>query len=270
MDISLQSYFLEVKKKIFFLIGFLIVVVIVQTFYNKLRTDQYNVELKANFYDMNVLYSVIKMVNKNEVFTSETQAQNFIYEFETQIPKKMKILGGLKCEFETNILSCLAKNIQLDPANINKIENNLGSNIESILKDLFASEIKLIDDKIFSLQKLFKTLDELSKLNEEGNENTITRQDVLTLGTVDNDNSSKSLSTTTTNIKERKIANIVKIEELEYLKNTLSSFANMKNGFDYQVLVSKINLQKNTLIVFICALAFGLIIIFLTIDRKEV
>jgi len=271
MDISLQTYFLEVKKKIFFLIAFLIVVVLFQTFYNKLRANAYNISFKANFYDMNVLYSVIKMVNKNDVFNSETQAQNFIYQFQTQIPKRMKTLSGLQCKFKTNILTCSSDGVQLDPGKIDGIKNNLGSNIKVVLQSLFITEIKLVDDKISSLQKLFQKLDGLEELegNEEGNVNEGIDESILSLGTVKDKKNELLSNPSTSTLKERKIASLVKVEELEYLKNTLSSFADLEDGIEYQVFIGKINLQKNTLIVFFCALAFGLIIIFLTINRKN-
>ena len=270
MDISLQSYLLEIKKKIYFLISFLIIVIVLQGFYNSMRTDQYDVSIKLNFYDMNVLYSVIKMVNNNEIFASDTQSQNFIYQFETQIPKKMEMLSSISCQFKTNILTCKAIGVRFDPEKIDEMQDKLSDNVNYTLERLFYSEIKLIEDKIFSIQRLFGKLDQEEDFATESPKSFKKQQSTLVLGSGSQEDFIDDADSTKLTIKEKKIASIVKIEELEYLRDTLTSFADSENGIDYNISISKISLKKNTLLVFFSALAFGLIVIFLSIKPKNI
>ena len=103
MDISVEAFVLQIKKKIFYLAGFLLFVLLIQALINNTNRDRYDIAVKANFYEMKVLYSIIDMVNSVGAFANESQVQNFVYEFEAQIPKELEKLHGVKCIFETNL-----------------------------------------------------------------------------------------------------------------------------------------------------------------------
>lgn len=263
MIISIEVFLQQVKKKIFYLVGFMLLVFFGLEYLNSTKKNHHDVRIKTNFYDARVLYNIIKMADGAIVFDSDTQGSNFIYKFELGISKNLEILDGTNCDFETNILDCEKKNILLVSDEIEKLKIKIKKNVLEILSEIFSSEIKMIQSKIDSKEQMYTKLEKESKLLDDQSAVTTTTSDD---GIIQTNN--KVINPLKNSIANRQIENIVKIEQLTYLRDTLSKIANTESDISYQIEINRSPYGSNNLGILLGSLVFALILIFLTIPNS--
>tara|TARA_B110000967_G_C18719100_1_gene476692 strand:- start:43 stop:846 length:804 start_codon:yes stop_codon:yes gene_type:complete len=263
MYISIEVFLKQVKKKIFYLIGFMLLVFFALEYLNSTKENHHDVRIKTNFYDARVLYNIIKMADGAIVFDSDTQGSNFIYKFELGISKNLEILDGTNCDFETNILDCEKKNILLVSDEIESLKIKIKKNISEILREIFSSEIKMIQHKINSKEKMYKVLESESKSLDNQESLTTTTSDA---GTFQMNNT--YINPMKNTIANKQIDNIVKLEQLTFLRDALTKMSVTEQSITNQIEINKSTYGSNNLKFLLGSLAFALVLIFLSIPNS--
>lgn len=264
MNISIEVFLKQVKKKIFHLIGFMLLVFFTLEYLNFTKKNNHDVRIKTNFYDTRVLYNIIKMADGTEVFdSSETQGSNFIYKFELGISKNLELLNGTVCDFKINILDCEKRNISLVSDEIESLKIKIKKNISEILREIFSSEIKMIQHKINSKERMYKVLESESKSLDNQESLTTTTSEA---GTVQMNNT--FINPMKNTIANKQIDNIVKLEQLTFLRDALTKMSVTEKSITNQIEINKSTYGSNNLKFLLGSLAFALVLIFLSIPNS--
>ena len=250
MNITMKKYFEEVKKRIYLILIFIVLVSTIQFVYNKFQNEKYDIDFKVNLYDIRVLYSILDFN-----FDRESQINNLIYKFIKAIKVEIPELQKLKCVYKNDIFHCTKNRINTNSANNIFIKNSIEKLMRSKLENLFVIELKFLDTKIESIENSLKNIYDLyDESIDEIKESTSN----FKIGTVYE-----------MNMRQAEFDLTSQINSLKYLKLSLSNFQVNSAKTEIVTIFKKRQLKSNYYLTISGSLILALLLVFLSIKEEE-
>jgi len=254
MNITVKTYLLEVKKKIYFILGFLLLVTVFHFSYGKINKAKYNLSFTVNLYELRVMYSML-----DRTFDRNSLINNLLYNFEKKIAVKFPPLKPLNCHYTSDIITCEKVITNKDGPNyavfVEETKENLSTTMRSSLNNLFSVEMDFIDSKIEALQlavlAISKTYEDIIKnINNNTSEYPIGAAEEIKM-------------------KQEESRIVSEIQEYTFLKKSLADFQTRSKKIDIITTISKKKTSSNFIIIIIGSLLLALIIVFLSIKEEK-
>lgn len=254
MNITVKTYLLEVKKKIYFILGFLLLVTVFHFSYGKINKAKYNLSFTVNLYELRVMYSML-----DRTFDRNSLINNLLYNFEKKIAVKFPPLKPLNCHYTSDIITCEKVITNKDGPNyavfVEETKENLSTTMRSSLNNLFSVEMDFIDSKIEALQlavlAISKTYEDIIKnINNNTSEYPIGAAEEIKM-------------------KQEESRIVTEIQEYTFLKKSLADFQTRSKKIDIITTISKKKTSSNFIIIIIGSLLLALIIVFLSIKEEK-
>lgn len=250
MNITMKKYFEEVKKRIYPILIFIMLVSTIQFAYNKFQKEKYDIDFKVNLYDIRVLYSILDFN-----FDRESQINNLIYKFVKAINVEIPELQKLKCVYKNDIFHCTKNRITTNSANNIFIKNSIEKLMRSKLENLFIVELKFLDTKIESIENSLKNIyDSYDEVIDEIKESTSN----FKIGTAYE-----------MNMRQAEFDLASQINSLKYLKLSLSEFQVNSAKTEIVTIFKKRQLKSNYYLAILGSLILALLLVFLSIKEEE-
>ena len=254
MNITVNTYLLEVKKKIYFILGFLLLVTVFHFSYGKIQNDKYKLKFTVNLYELRVMYSML-----DSTFDRNSLINNLLYNFEKEIGVKFPPLGRLGCNYTSDIIRCKKVITNRDGRNdavfIEEMKENLSTTMRSSLNNLFSVEMDFIDSKIESLEAAVTTI---SKTYEDIIKNINNNTSEYPIGAAEE-----------IKMKQEESRVVTEIQEFTFLKKSLEDFQSRSTKIDMITVIKKRKSSSNFIIIIISALILALIIVFISIKEEK-
>ena len=254
MNITVNTYLLEIKKKIYFILGFLLLVTVFHFSYGKINKAKYNLSFTVNLYELRVMYSML-----DRTFDRNSLINNLLYNFEKKIAVKFPPLKPLNCHYTSDIITCEKVITNKDGPNyavfVEETKENLSTTMRSSLNNLFSVEMDFIDSKIEALQlavlAISKTYEDIIKnINNNTSEYPIGAAEEIKM-------------------KQEESRIVSEIQEYTFLKKSLADFQTRSKKIDIITTISKKKTSSNFIIIIIGSLLLALIIVFLSIKEEK-
>jgi|TARA_B110000495_G_C22932314_1_gene545066 hypothetical protein len=254
MNITVNTYLLEIKKKIYFILGFLLLVTVFHFSYGKINKAKYNLSFTVNLYELRVMYSML-----DRTFDRNSLINNLLYNFEKKIAVKFPPLKPLNCHYTSDIITCEKVITNKDGLNyavfVEEMKENLSTTMRSSLNNLFSVEMDFIDSKIEALQlavlAISKTYEDIIKnINNNTSEYPIGAAEEIKM-------------------KQEESRIVTEIQEYTFLKKSLADFQTRSKKIDIITTISKKKTSSNFIIIIIGSLLLALIIVFLSIKEEK-
>jgi hypothetical protein len=254
MNITVNTYLLEIKKKIYFILGFLLLVTVFHFSYGKINKAKYNLSFTVNLYELRVMYSML-----DRTFDRNSLINNLLYNFEKKIAVKFPPLKPLNCHYTSDIITCEKVITNKDGLNyavfVEETKENLSTTMRSSLNNLFSVEMDFIDSKIEALQlavlAISKTYEDIIKnINNNTSEYPIGAAEEIKM-------------------KQEESRIVTEIQEYTFLKKSLADFQTRSKKIDIITTISKKKTSSNFIIIIIGSLLLALIIVFLSIKEEK-
>jgi hypothetical protein len=250
MNITMKKYFEEVKKRIYPILIFIMLVSTIQFAYNKFQKEKYDIDFKVNLYDIRVLYSILDFN-----FDRESQINNLIYKFVKAINVEIPELQKLKCVYKNDIFHCTKNRITTNSANNIFIKNSIEKLMRSKLENLFIVELKFLDTKIESIENSLKNIyDSYDEVIDEIKESTSN----FKIGTAYE-----------MNMRQAEFDLASQINSLKYLKLSLSEFQVNSAKTEIVTIFKKRQLKSNYYLTILGSLILALLLVFVSIKEEE-
>lgn len=250
MNITMKKYFEEVKKRIYLILIFIVLVSTIQFVYNKFQNEKYDIDFKVNLYDIRVLYSILDFN-----FDRESQINNLIYKFIKAIKVEIPELQKLKCVYKNDIFHCTKNRITTNSANNIFIKNSIEKLMRSKLENLFVIELKFLDTKIESIENSLKNIYDLyDVVIDEIKEST----NNFNIGTAYG-----------VKLRQAEFDLTSQINSLKYLKLSLSNFQVNSAKTEIVTIFKKRQLKSNYYLTISGSLILALLLVFLSIKEEE-
>ena len=250
MNITMKKYFEEVKKRIYPILIFIMLVSTIQFAYNKFQKEKYDIDFKVNLYDIRVLYSILDFN-----FDRESQINNLIYKFVKAINVEIPELQKLKCVYKNDIFHCTKNRITTNSANNIFIKNSIEKLMRSKLENLFIVELKFLDTKIESIENSLKNIyDSYDEVIDEIKESTSN----FKIGTAYE-----------MKMRQAEFDLTSQINSLKYLKLSLSEFQVNSAKTEIVTIFKKRQFKSNYYLTILGSLILALLLVFLSIKEEE-
>jgi hypothetical protein len=253
MNITMKKYFEEVKKRIYPILIFIMLVSTIQFAYNKFQKEKYDIDFKVNLYDIRVLYSILDLN-----FDRESQINNLIYKFIKAINEEIPELQKLRCVYKNDIFHCTKDRITTNSANNIFIKNSIEKLMRSKLENLFVIELKFLDTKIQSIENRLKNIyDSYNEVMDEIKESTSN----LEIDTV--------YESILRKMRQAEFDLTSQINSLKDLKLSLSEFQVNSAKTEIVTIFKKRQLKSNYYLTISVSLILALLLVFLSIKEEE-
>ena len=254
MNITVNTYLLEIKKKIYFILGFLLLVTVFHFSYGKIQNDKYKLKFTVNLYELRVMYSML-----DSTFDRNSLINNLLYNFEKEIGVKFPPLHRLSCNYTSDIIRCKKIVTNRDGRNdavfVEEIKENLSTTMRSSLNNLFSVEMDFIDSKIESLEAAVTTI---SKTYEDIIKNINNNTSEYPIGAAEE-----------IKMKQEESRVVTEIQEFTFLKKSLEDFQSRSKKIDIITIMKKKKSSSNFIIIIISSLILALIIVFISIKEEK-
>lgn len=250
MNITMKKYFEEVKKRIYLILIFIVLVSTIQFVYNKSQKEKYDIDFKVNLYDIRALYSILDFN-----FDQQSQMNNLIYKFIKAINVEIPELQRLGCQYKNDIFHCTKNKITSNSANNILIKNSIEKLMRSKLENLFFVELKFLDTKIRALKLSLKNIyDSYGVVIDEMKESTSN----FSIGAA---NEMK--------MRQAELDLTYQINSLEYLRLSLSAFQVDSQKTEILTIFKKRQFKSNYFLTILGSLTLALLLVFLSIKEEE-
>lgn len=239
MNITIKKYLEEVKKRIYPILIFIVLVSTIQFTYNKFQKEKYDIDFKVNLYDIRVLYSILDFN-----FDRESQINNLIYKFIKAINVEIPELQKLGCGYKNDIFHCTKNKITTNSANNILIKNSIEKLMRSKLENLFVVELKFLDTKIESIKLSLK------KIKESTSDFLIGAAEEMKM-------------------RQAEFELTSQINSLEYLRLSLSEFQANSAKTEIVTIFKKKQLKSNYYLTILGSLILALLVVFLSIKEEK-
>ena len=239
MNITIKKYLEEVKKRIYPILIFIVLVSTIQFTYNKFQKEKYDIDFKVNLYDIRVLYSILDFN-----FDRESQINNLIYKFIKAINVEIPELQKLGCGYKNDIFHCTKNKITTNSANNILIKNSIEKLMRSKLENLFVVELKFLDTKIESIKLSLK------KIKESTSDFLIGSAEEMKM-------------------RQAEFELTSQINSLEYLRLSLSEFQANSAKTEIVTIFKKKQLKSNYYLTILGSLILALLVVFLSIKEEK-
>ena len=217
MNITVKTYLLEVKKRIYFILGFLLLVTVFHFSYGKIQNTKYKLNFTVNLYELKVMYSML-----DSTFDRNSLINNLLYNFEKEVAVKFPPLRRLSCSYKSDIIKCKKVMTNYDGRNnavfVEEARESLNATMRSSLNDLFSVEMDFIDSKIESLELAVLTI---SKTYEDIIKNINNNTSEYPIGAAEE-----------VKMKQEESRVVTEIQEFTFLKKSLEDFQSRSKKID--------------------------------------
>ena len=268
MNITLNTYLLNIKKNIHYAIIVIIIATIIHFVLNYFSEKKISYKFEMNLYKLVALQNVNS--DSSITFPISSQLQNLAYKVQTDAKNsKVSELEGIKCSFESNLFSCFNEDVIKSKS---KKYDIFIKKFEEIIRNrfsiLFEEELSLIDDKVNSIRNLFEEINEVDKKKNQDIEKLISVLDT-------NDIEMKSLELFRI-LKDQQFFDAAldehrysRLEPLLFLKSSLSKYSSQLNSTPIEIEITQQGKNTNYLLTALIALMGYFLIIFISLKEKE-